>query len=67
MCFFQQNPPLAFGGTLLWKWLEKSHFSLSVLKIDMTDHCLTKVLKVKTGQKAVSIHRIPKRNQNSRQ
>ena len=24
MCFFQQNAPLAFGRTLLWKWLKKS-------------------------------------------
>ena len=24
MFFFQQNPPLAFGRTMLWKWLKRS-------------------------------------------
>ena len=79
MFLLQQNPPLAFGRTMLWKWLKRScwqctlqaaHFnlafsllllkfipitwktlpspttvifSLSVLKINMTDHCLMKV------------------------
>ena len=54
---FQQNLPLVFGRTMLWKWLNRScfkctlqaaHFCLafsflfphSVLRIDMTDHCL---------------------------
>ena len=53
MFFFQQNPPLAFGRTMLFgsglqRTLQAAHFSLafsllvfffllSVLKIDMTD------------------------------
>ena len=60
---------MAFGRTMLWKWLKRSclqctlqaaHFSLSVLKIDMTDHCLMNSNSIKTGQKAVSIDRMPK-------
>ena len=54
----------------IWETIAQSNnsdffFPLSVLKIDMTDHCLMKVLKghansIQTGQKAVSIDRMPK-------
>ena len=90
----QQNPPLAFGCTMFWKWLKRSclqctlqaahfslafsllplkfmpitwkalssptiaFFSLSVLKIDMTDHVSKgHANSIKAGQKAVSIDR----------
>ena len=28
MFFFQQNPPLVFGQTMLWKWLKRSCLQL---------------------------------------
>ena len=29
VCFiFQQNPPLAFGRTMLWKWLKSRAYSV---------------------------------------